>query len=176
MPSSPAAARSPLWQPSRLELLAQLLVSLGQRGNDKWVLREIHHPASPRLEVAECELIRIMLPLRPGAVRPDHGRRRDLDRIRQIDPADSAQAVSDHVALGGQLGVIPQVLKIRTATGEEGICLCDAIGTRFEDVDDRCVSNAAMLAVDADTQSIAWGGACDDPRSRARIRLERCAQ
>ena len=149
----------PLRQPSRVELLAQLLVSLGQRGNDERVFRKIDHPASPRLEVTECQLTRIVSPFCPGAVLPDHGRWRDLDRISQVDPADSAQAVGDHAALGGQLGVIPQVLKIRAATGEEGICLCDAVGTRFEDLDDRCVSDAAMLAVDADTQPIAWRGA-----------------
>ena len=162
MPSSPAAARSSVAHSGSrpaFELRAQLLVSLGQRGNDERVFREIDHPASPRLEVAERRLIRIVSPLRPGAVLPDHGRRRDLDRIRQIDPADSAQAVGDHAALGGQLGVIPQVLKIRAATGEEGMRLRDAVGTRFEDFDDRCVSDAAMLAVDADTQPIARRGA-----------------
>ena len=47
----------PLRQPSRVELLAQLPVSLGQRGNDERVFRKIDHPASPRLEVAERQLI-----------------------------------------------------------------------------------------------------------------------
>ena len=55
-----------------------------------------------------------------------------MDRVGQVDPTNAAQAVGDHAALSGELSVVPQVLKIRAATGEEGIRLCDAVGTRFE--------------------------------------------
>jgi hypothetical protein len=40
--------------------------------------------------------------------------------------------------------------------------LSDAVGSGFEDVDDRCVSDAAMLAVNADAQPIARCGAWDE--------------
>jgi hypothetical protein len=43
------------------------------------------------------------------------------------------------------------VLKIRPATGKEGMRFWHAVGTRFKDLDDRRVSDAAMLAVDTDT-------------------------
>jgi hypothetical protein len=136
-----------------------LLIPIGKRGNNKRVCREIDHPTRPRLEIAERRLVRILSPLGPGAVLPDHGRWRDLDRTRQNDAADPAQAVGDHLALGGQLSVVPQVLKIRAATGEEGMRLRNAVGTRLQDIDDRCVSDAAVLAVDADAQPIARRGA-----------------
>ena len=162
MPSSPAAARSSVAHSGSrpgIQLRAQLLISLGERGDDERVFRQIDHPVSPRLEVAERRLIWIVSPLGPSAVPPDHGRWRDRDRIRQLDPADTAQAVGDHAALGGELGVIAQMLKIRAATGEEGMRLLDAVGTGFEDIDDRCVRDAAVLAVDADPQPIARRGA-----------------
>src|SRR5215213_2409251 len=157
----------PLRQSSRFELRAQLLVSIGKRGNDERVFRQIDHPARPRLEIPERRLIRIVAPLRAGAVLPYDWGRRDLDRIGQFDPANAAQAVGNHAALGGYLSVIPQVLKIRAAPGEEGMRFRDAIGTGFENGDDRCVSDAAVLAVDTDTQAITRRGARDEEGASA---------
>jgi hypothetical protein len=37
--------------------------------------------------------------------------------------------------------------------------LRDAVRTGFQDGDNRCVSDAAVLAVDTDAQPVAWGGA-----------------
>ena len=51
------------------------------------------------------------------------------------------------------------MLKIRAAMGEEGMWLLDAVGTGFDDIDDRCVRNAAVLTVDADSQPVARRGA-----------------
>jgi hypothetical protein len=45
------------------------------------------------------------------------------------------------------------MLKIRAATGEEGMRLLNAVGTGFEDIDDRGVRDAAVLAVDADPET-----------------------
>jgi hypothetical protein len=47
------------------------------------------------------------------------------------------------------------MLKIRAAMGEEGMWLLDAVGTRFADIDDRRVRDAAVLTVDADSQPVA---------------------
>jgi hypothetical protein len=47
------------------------------------------------------------------------------------------------------------MLKIRAATGEEGMRLLNAVGTGFENIDDRGMRDAAVLAIDADPQSIA---------------------
>jgi hypothetical protein len=141
-----------------MELLAQLLVSLSQRWDDERVLREIDYPTSPGIEVAERRLIWIVSPLSPGAVPPDHRRWRDRNRISQIDSADTTQAVGDHAALGCQLSLVPQMLEIRAATGEEGMGLLNAVGAGFEDIGDRCVRNAPVLTVDADSQPIARRG------------------
>src|SRR5918998_1632939 len=57
------------------------------------------------------------------------------------------------------------MLKIRPTTGEEGVRLLNAVGTGFEDVDDRGVRDAPMLAVDTNPQSIARRGARDEERA-----------
>src|SRR3712207_297718 len=54
------------------------------------------------------------------------------------------------------------MLKIRATLGEEGMWLLDAVGTGFEDIDDRCVREAAVFTVDADSQPVAWRGARDE--------------
>jgi hypothetical protein len=47
-------------------------------------------------------------------------------------------------------------LEVSATAGKEGILLRDTIRTRFENVDDRRMGDASVLAIDADAQSIAW--------------------